>query len=136
MPCNSVAVATAKISNNLTSYLNLMAPETISQAAQAYLKARFPNLALLSSQIRNGEIYLVAGAYTITINPKTGEVQVISQLTSRPMLAEIKQGIIDLLTGLAGLALQGEIVKQVASQARITGQQQAPNGAIVLSVEL
>lgn len=137
MPCNGIAVATAKISNDLTEYLALLPEETINQAIQAYIKAQFPGLSDVGGSIYRGWILVSVTPFTVEVNPQTGEVRVSSRLSANSGVRDqLKTGIINLLTGLAGYALQQQFIGKVSGLARITGQQTATNGAVVLSVEL
>lgn len=136
MPCNGVAVATAKISNDLAQYLALLPQETINQAAQTYLRNQF-GLESFTSRVYGNIIIIASGSYTVDLNYKTGQVKVRGRLSAnREFMERIQQGLIDLLSGLAGYALQQDLIRKVSSQVIITGQQTAPNGATVLEVEI
>ena len=148
MPCDAIAVAKGQAPLDLTRELDGLRSEAVAQALLALLRQRFahlgqPELTPLwgahsgarASGIgaRIGNVLIrISPDWRVTVNTRrragTGDEQTVQQ---------VRDAVTGLLTGLAGLAIQ-QRVAQVVPQAgyRVTDQTRAPNGALVLTVEL
>jgi len=128
MPCNGVAVASGQIEVKLAGLLSSIPQEAIEEAVVALLR----NQRRLPVERRAGEI--VAGGYRVRI--AGGNVQVTQ--TGRSGDAEaLRDDLLDLLRGLAGMALQRQVIAALqATGAAVTGETRAPNGALVVGLEV
>lgn len=136
MPCNGVAVAKSQVPVSLAAYLKLTDRETVRQAMQQFLSRQFSDIrpAPYGDGLIVGERFLV--------QTTGGEVKVTAlaarrRKSDRARAAALAEEVTNLLTGLAGLSLQQSVARQViAAGYQVERLQQAPNGALVLEVEL
>jgi len=148
MPCDAIAVAKGQIPLDLARELDGLGSEAVAQALLALLRQRFvhlgqPELTPLWGAhsgarasgigVRIGDVLIrVSPDWRVTVNTRrragAGDDRTVQQ---------VRGAVTGLLAGLAGLAIQ-QRVAQVIPQAgyRVTDQTRAPNGALVLSVEL
>lgn len=115
MPCNGVAVATAKVMTENEVFLAMIDQATIDKVIDAYLT----NLGYPAGQRR------------FTVRTYNGRVSV----TNGPVGLEDK--LAELLNGLAGKMRQKVVVQTLQKAGvKINNNQTASNGAIVLNVEI
>jgi len=148
MPCDAIAVARGQVERDLARELESLGTEAVVQALLALLRQRFvhlgqPDLVNLwgaHSGARASGIGIRLGHVLVRICPQW-RVTVNTRRASLPgddeTVQQVRDAVTGLLTGLAGLAIQ-QRVAQAISQAGygVTHQTRAPNGALVLSVEL
>jgi len=146
MPCNAVAVAVGRISTELAQELETLGTEAVEKALLAFLRRNFADLgtpqlyeAHTGTPFRG--IGIVLGDYQIAIAPD-GQVVVNTRAFVRPsarnqqVVGQIKDAVTDFITGLAGLAFQKRVSQAIRQAYRVSREQRAPNGALVLQVEL
>jgi hypothetical protein len=148
MPCDAIAVAKGQVERDLARELESLGTEAVVQALLALLRQRFAHLGQpelvdlwgAHSGARASGIGIRLGNVLARISPRWG----ITVNTRRASLSgddetvqQVRDAVTGLLTGLAGLAIQ-QRVAQAISQAGygVTHQTRAPNGALVLSLEL
>ena len=148
MPCDAIAVAKGQVPLDLARELEGLGTEAVAQALLALLRQRFvhlgqPELVNLwgaHSGARASGIGVRIGNVLIRISPQW-RVTVNTRRAALPgddkTVQQVRDAVTGLLTGLAGLAVQQRLA-QAISQAGygVTHQTRAPNGALVLSVEL
>jgi hypothetical protein len=148
MPCDAVAVAKGQIPLDLARELDGLGTEAMAQALLALLRQCCahlgqPELTPLwgaHSGARASGIGARIGNVLIRISPDwhvTVNTRRRAGAGDRETVQQVQDAVTGLLTGLAGLAIQ-QRVAQATRQAgyRIIDQTRAPNGALVLSVEL
>lgn len=146
MPCNGVAVATGRLEMNVTELIFTIPPDTLRDTLAAALVQHDP--ALEGAKPKKPYKYdrgvtdfgFRLGRYLIGIQ-KSGRVNVSlnkGQTASDRQTVQAIYGMIkDLMAGLAGLALQQQLARQIiAAGYQVDQIRQAPNGALVLEVEL
>jgi hypothetical protein len=148
MPCDAIAVASGQVPLDLAYELEKLGTEAVTQAMLALLRQRFarlgqPKLTSLRraySGARASGIGVQIGNILIRISP---DWQVIvsargrASAGDRQVVEQIRDAVTGLLTGLAGLAIQKRLAQAIPQAGyRVTDQTRAPNGALVLSVEL
>ena len=148
MPCDAIAVAKGQVPLDLARELEGLGTEAVAQALLTLLRQRFvhlgqPELVNLwgaHSGARASGIGVRIGNVLIRISPQW-RVTVNTRRAALPgddkTVQQVRDAVTGLLTGLAGLAVQQRLA-QAISQAGygVTHQTRAPNGALVLSVEL
>jgi hypothetical protein len=148
MPCDAIAVAKGQVSLDLARELENLGTEAVTQALLVFLRQRFahlgqPELTSLwraHSGARASGIGVRIGNILIRVSPDwlvTVNTRGRASAGDRQAVEQIQDAVTGLFTGLAGLAIQKRVA-QVIPQAGycITDQTRAPNGALVLSVEL
>lgn len=148
MPCNGVAVANGRIELNQARALAQLPADVLRDTVALHLRQNFPALAgaalePLPWQYDFGvaDIGFKLGRYlfqiqrngSVTVSVGSGRRAAGDQDATRAM----SHAITELLAGLAGAAMQQQTINDLrAAGVRITAQQRAANGAIVLSVEV
>ena len=131
MPCDGVAVAEGRIPLDLARYLD---SQIARAGVLAFLAREYPQLGqpeVVSSGPSGVDIRL--GTYTLRL--RDGVVAVAGPRGAE--LSELQERVTALLKGLAGLALQQDVLRRVRSTGvRVGAETRAPNGALVLGVEL
>ena len=148
MPCDAIAVAKGQVPLDLARELDGLGAEAVAQALLALLRQRFahlgqPELTFLwrahsgakasGIGVRIGDVLIrVSPDWQVTVNARrragAGDDQTVQQ---------VRDTVTGLLTGLAGLAIQKRVAQAVPQAGyRVTNQTRAPNGALVLTVEL
>jgi hypothetical protein len=148
MPCDAIAVAKGQVPLDLARELDGLGSEAVAQALLALLRQRFahlgqPELTPLWGAhsgarasgigVRIGNVLIrVSPDWRVTVNTRRragrGDDQTVSL---------VRDAATGLLNGLAGLAIQQRVAQAVPQAGyRVTDQTRAPNGALVLSVEL
>jgi hypothetical protein len=148
MPCDAIAVAKGQIPLDLARELDGLGSEAVAQALLALLRQTFahmghPELTPLwraHSGARASGIGVRIGNVLIRVSPDwrvTVNTRRRAGAEDRETVQQVRDAVTGLLNGLAGLAIQ-QRVAQATRQAgyRIIDQTRAPNGALVLSVEL
>jgi hypothetical protein len=148
MPCDAIAVAKGQIPLDLARELDGLGAEAVAQAQLALLRQRFAHLGqpeltplwgahsgarVSGIGVRIGNVLIrISPDWRVTVNTRRRASAGDSQTVSL-----VRDAVTGLLTGLAGLAIQKRVA-QATRQAgyRVTDQTRAPNGALVLSVEL
>jgi hypothetical protein len=124
---------------NLAQYLKSVSLETVREAMQAFLAQQFAHLgetrpAPYGDGLILGERYLVQTVEGLV------QVTCLIQRTRRAdetNARALMEAVTNLLSGLAGLRLQRELGRQViAAGYPVEQMRQAPNGALILEVEL
>lgn len=129
MPCNGVSVATARVAQDTQKFLAILPQEAVDNAVVAFLK-----------QIGYKEAE-VNGSGRILLEPKSyrelylgyQNTTVTEDFNDRSLLAQVN-GFLDTLAG----RIRQNVIQQALQKqgVKITNQQSAPNGALVLSVEI
>jgi hypothetical protein len=148
MPCDAIAVAKGQVPLDLARELHGLGSEAVAQALLALLRQSFAHLsrpeltplwgAHSGAQasgigVRIGNVLIrVSPDWRVTVNTRRragrGDDQTVQQ---------VRDAVTGLLTGLAGLAIQQRVAQAVPQAGyRVIDQTRAPNGALVLSVEL
>ncbi len=146
MPCDAIAVAKGQVSLDLARELDGLGTEAVAQALPAQERQQGlgqPELTPLWGAhsvarasgvgVRIGNVLIrISPDWWVTINTRrrasAGDDQTVQQ---------VRDAVTGLLTGLAGLAIQKRVAQAVPQAGyRVTDQTRAPNGALVLSVEL
>lgn len=151
MPCNGVAVAIGQIESNLAELLAQIPATNLQNAIITLLKTKYPQLRRNKVQplpakydagtVQSGDTAFKLGPYLAHIK-LTGEIIVSCSHQTRKqqtkaLTQNIKADITDLVTRLTGHIQQQQIINQIRTAGYIiTNQQTAPNGAIVLEVQL
>ena len=148
MPCDAIAVAKGQVDRDLARELEGLGTEAVVQALLALLRQRFvalgqPELVNLwgaHSGARASGIGIRLGHVLVRISPQwrvTVNTRRASLSGDDETVQQVRDAVTGLLTGLAGLAVQQRLA-QAISQAGygVTHQTRAPNGALVLCVEL
>jgi hypothetical protein len=148
VPCDAIAVAKGQVERDLARELEGLGIEAVSQALLVLLRQRFahlgePELVHLwgaHSGARASGIGIRLGHILVRISPQwriTVNTRKASQPGGEETVQQVRDAVAGLLTALAGLAVQLRLA-QAISQAGygVTHQTRAPNGALVVSVEL
>lgn len=133
MPCNAIATARAQV--NQEGLSKLLTDDVVRQVLAEYLKRKY---GYMNPRLRESSwsgVDFIMGNYSIHI--QNGAINVAAgwsgdQLTCDALAADITS----FLTKVAGLLFQQKTRQAVASRYAIGEEQSAPNGALVLSVEL
>lgn len=143
MPCNGVAVASGKLAENVSELIFSLPVEMLRQAIAEVLKEQFP-AELARARVepmpwrydRNTtHAGVKLGRYLVGVQ-KNGAVTVSVTRGSGPTV-QMQQVVKGLLDGLAGLALQQQLARAIGEAGyQVSGETRAPNGALVLEVEL
>jgi hypothetical protein len=148
MPCDAIAVAKGQVSLDLVHELDGLGTEAVAQALLALLRQRFaqlgrPELTPLwraHSGARVSGIGVRIGNVLIRISPDwcvTVNTRRRAGARDDQTVQQVRDAVTGLLTGLAGLAIQKRVAQAVRQAGyRVTDQTRAPNGALVLTVEL
>lgn len=147
MPCNGVAVANGKIQEDLAGFVGQMHQEPLQQAVIALLEqlklGKVEDVQLYgrhSGQKVTGISLEIGGRYLLNVQGSRVTVNTKPRSRSqkdRKALDSIRDGVQNLLNGMGGLALQQSVVQQLQEAGiAINGFQQAPNGALVLEIEV
>jgi hypothetical protein len=143
-----VSVATGRVREELAELIGPVEQAALQQAIIALLKKQFAHLGQVevqklvyahSSRQVQGVALAVGSRYLV--NVRDGRVTVNTRGRARKgearIVEELQTAITGLLTGLAGLVLQQKIINQVREAGyQVTGETRAPNGAIVIDVEV
>jgi hypothetical protein len=148
MPCDAIAVASGQVPLDLAYELEKLGTEAVIQAMLAFLRQRFarlsqPELTSLRrarSSSRTSGISVRIGNILIRISPDwrvTVSARGRASTRDRQVVEQVRDAVTGLLTGLAGLAIQKRVAQAIPQAGyRVTDQTRAPNGALVLNVEL
>ncbi len=136
MPCNAVATARAQVSQE--SLAKLLTDELISNVVYSYLKVKYPNLQPREESDLSGVDFIMVG-YRVHI--QNGAVTVTGGWTGdrdadNAKCKLVANDITAFLAKTAGILFQRNARQAIASRYAIGEEQRAPNGALVLSVEL
>ncbi len=132
MPCSAIATARAQVTQE--NLARLLTDELVKQIARDYLQRKYSSLNPLDAYTRDGVGFIMDG-YRVYI--KNGTVTVtVGRSGDSAKCAAIANDMTEFLTKAAGLIFQRQIRHAVATQYGILDAQYAPNGALVLSVEL
>jgi hypothetical protein len=154
MPCDGVAVASGQVPLELTELVKTMEGDRLRDAILVLLRQQFAHL----GQVKVQSLYrahtgiraqgtvppatlalVISGRYLV--NVRDGQVTVNTRGRARrgeaQVVQDLQEAITGLLTGLAGMAFQQHVIQAMkATGYRVTGQTRAPNGALVVQVEL
>ena len=148
MPCDAIAVAKGQIPLDLARELDGLGSEAVAQALLALLRQRFahlgqPELTPLwgaHSGARASGIGARIGNVLIRISPDWRVTVNTRRRAGRrddQTVSLVRDAVTGMLTGLAGLAIQQRVAKATRQAGyHVTEQTRAPNGSLVLSVEL
>jgi hypothetical protein len=132
MPCNAVATARAQVGQESLS--KLLTDDVVRQVLADYLKRKYAHLNPREETAWSG-VDFVVGNYRIHI--QNGAVTVSGNWSGDSATCKmLADEITGFLTKAAGLLFQQKTRLAVASRYTISEEQRAPNGALVLSVEL
>jgi len=147
MPCDAIAVAKGQVPLDLAHELDGLGTEAVVQALLALLRQRFAHLGQPEMTplwgahsgarasgigVRIGNVLIrVSLDWRVTVNTRRRAAG------DRETVQQVRDTVTGLLTSLAGLAIQKRVAQAVPQAGyRVTDQTRAPNGALVLSVEL
>jgi hypothetical protein len=141
-------VATGRVREELAQLLGPVEQSALQQAIITLLEQQFGHLGKVevqklyyahSSRQAQGISLSIGSRYLVNVR----DDRVVVNSSGRRRKADaanveaLETAITGLLTGLGGLALQQRIVSQVREAGyQVTGEVRAPNGALVLEVEL
>lgn len=132
MPCNAIATASAQVGQE--SMARLLTDDVVRQVLADYLKRKYAHLNPCEETAWSG-VDFVMGNYRIHI--QDGAVTVSGNWTGDSATCKtLADEITAFLTKVAGVLFQQKTRQAVASRYAISEEQRAPNGALVLSVEL
>jgi len=151
MPCSAIATARAQVSQ--ASLARLLTDDLVATLALNFLERKFPQLNpeiieawLRHSSIRAPGVTFCLGNYLINVREGKVTVNTVSGRTAQacPELRRRDQQMVDLLarevtaflTQAAGLLFQQQARAAIATRYSIIEEQRAPNGALVLTVNL
>jgi hypothetical protein len=147
MPCNGISVASVRIDQDIQKYLDTLPQATIDQAVVIYLKTLGYQATGSSGYFQVNPIQTagrqvlgtlkvsqtLSGGFTLSV--RNGRIVVSG--AGRTIREDIGDKLLALMTGLASKARQAALVNALkAAGVNINKTQAAPNGAVVLSVEL
>jgi hypothetical protein len=148
MPCDAIAVAKGQVPLDLARELDGLGAEAVAQALLALLCQHFahlgqPKLTSLwgaHSGARASGIGVRIGNVLIRVSPDwrvTVNTRRRASAGDDRTVQQVRGAVTGLLTGLAGLAIQQRVAQAVPQAGyRVAGEARAPNGALVLTVEL
>ena len=135
MPCNAVARAVGYVPVELARELEALGAEAVGKALLTFLRRNFADLGEPRMQLSGGQVGIVQGNYLVLVTG--GRIVVNAPYGDPKVVGQIKDAVTDFITGLAGLALQKRVVRAIRRAGyRVSKEQRAPNGALVLQVEL
>ncbi len=128
MPCDAVATLTAKVSEKLTK--EVLESEKAAQAVLQYLQQKGY---VVTMSRRNGLLEFQMSNYW-TIQIRNGQVyaQGLAAWEPNDLLRDMTQFV----KQLGGVLLQQKVAQAIAKHYRPESQQYAPNGSLVLRVNL
>jgi hypothetical protein len=148
MPCDAIAVAKGQVERDLARELEALGSEAVVHALLALLRQSFAHLGQpqlvnlwgVHSGARASGIGIRLGHVLVRISPHW-RITVNTRRASLPgddeTVQQVRDAVTGLLTGLAGLAVQQRLAQAITQAGYgVTHQTRAPNGALVLSVEL
>jgi hypothetical protein len=148
MPCDAIAVAKGQVPLDLARELEDLGTEAVAHALLVLLRQQFahlgePELVALCgahSGARASGVGMRLGNYLVRVSPEW-RITVNTRRAAFPgderVVRQVRDAVTGLLTGLAGLAVQKRVAQAVRQAGhRVTGETRAPNGALVLQVEL
>jgi len=130
MPCNAIATVRARVAQD--EIAKLLTPEVVGPVVKAYLEAAYPHLELKVG-VYGQSSWFQLGDYQINI--EGGSVNV-SSLYGDQGVGEIATGLLTLLTTAGGQLFQMQLRARLASRYAVTEEQRAPNGGVVLTLEV
>ena len=142
MPCNAVATATATVAQEHLA--KLLTDEIVSQVVVDYLQKTYPDEAarlqdLYASHSRRAAQGVSIVMKNFLVNIRQGRVSVTGSRrysTDQAEVDALASELQNLLMSAAGILFQNQVMQAVAAQYTVTEQQYAPNGALVLTVNL
>jgi transketolase len=141
MPCNAVATATATVAQEQLA--RLLTDEVVSQVVMDYLQKTYPNEATRLQDLYAAHLGVKVSGVSIVmknflVSIKKGRVTVNSarRSVSQDRVNALTDELQTLLTGMADILFQNQVMRAVAAQYAVTEQQYAPNGALVITVSL
>jgi hypothetical protein len=138
MPCNGVAVASAQIEADKVEIWNGVEVEVRTDYLGRVLELAGvePGAEVRGLPRRPGEVHFIKGDTTVLVEA-LGRVTVVTAAGGRAFASLVEALVTDGIDTLVGAVLQMQAVQAIqAAGVAITNNQQAPNGAIVLSVEI
>jgi len=136
MPCNAVATVRAQVAQE--TLLAELTPALTQELVQAYLRRAYPRLSCRAlpapadgCAFQVGPLTLTLAGGRITASGATYGVE-----TAEEMLRDLPTAVADLLTRAGGLLLQNRVRATLAARYGIESEQRAPNGAVVLHIDL
>lgn len=132
MPCNAVATARAQVSQEALAAL--LTDDVVKSFLLDYLKRRYPSLNPREVEAWSG-VHFVMSNYQIHID--SGRV-IVSGLRNDDEITckTLTDDITTFLTRVAGMLFQAQVQKAVKSRYAVSESSFAPNGALVLTVNL
>ena len=142
MPCNAVATATATVAQEHLA--RLLTDEVVSQVVMDYLqKTRPQENAELQTLYHAHSSRKAAGVSIATanflVNIREGRVTVNGSRrrgAGQDLVDTLAEELKQLLTGAVDILFENHVMQAVAAQYAVTEQQYAPNGALVITVNL
>ena len=142
MPCNAVATATATVAQEHLA--KLLTDEVVSQVVVEYLQKTYTNEAarledLYASHSRRAAPGVSIVMKNFLVNIRQGRVSVTGSRrygTDQAEVDALASELQNLLTSAADILFQNQVMQAVAAQYAVTEHQYAPNGALVLTVNL
>jgi hypothetical protein len=132
MPCNAIATARAQVGQE--SMAKLLTDDVVRQVLADYLKRKYAHLNPREETAWFG-VDFVMGNYRIHI--QDGAITVSGNWSGDSATCKtVADEITAFLTKAAGLLFQQKTRQAIASRYTISDEQRAPNGSLVLNVEL
>ena len=137
MPCNAIATARAQVTQD--SLIKLLTDDVVRQVLAEYLKRKYAHLNPREQDTWLSQgVAFVFGNFRIYVNQGHVSASTLLGRTPEEQIAvnSLASEITAFLTKAAGVLFQQKTRLAVASRYTISEEQRAPNGALVLSVEL
>jgi len=143
MPCNAIATARAQVSQE--SLARLLTDDLVATLALDFLERKFPEINpeiieawLRHSSIRAPGVTFRLGNYLINVREGKVTVNTVSGRTAQgqQMVDLLTREVTAFLTQAAGALFQQQARAAIATRHSIIEEQRAPNGALVLTVNL
>jgi len=143
MPCSAIATARAQVGQE--SLARLLTDELVATLVLDFLERKFPQLNpeiieawLRHSSIRAPGVTFRLGNYLINVREGKVTVNTVSGRTAQgqQMVDLLAREVTAFLTQAAGALFQQQARAAIATRYSIAEEQRAPNGALVLTVNL
>ncbi len=129
MPCNMIARADARVSNQVLA--KLLTPPVVEKVLIPWLTEKLQ--AEVRAETRGDTLFLYVSAYVVRV--QNGQVTVTGGYSYTEM-RDFAAAITAHLTKIAGLLCQQQIKNALAKKFALESVQTAPTGSLVINVEI